>query len=395
MRKDKTFILIIFGAAILGVVYVQFLAGPGGTVKTPPARPAAGTQPFTPCDYRGISLQFHGWDPQNTYAKLITEISQSGANMVCLVATAYMENAGSSSIFIEARKIPPFEQMKKLIAHAHSLGLKVALMPIVLMENPREGEWRGKINPSNWDKWWQDYNYYMMHYAWLAQETGVDLFILGSELISTETQTDRWRSLIKQAREAYRGKLTYSSNWDHYTVVKFWDDLDMVGMTTYYDLTGGKEPTVELMMNSWLPHKQKILDWQKTAGKPILFTEVGWPNQVTCAQYPWNYYAAPDKPQPKYQADCFEAFFRTFVGEPGIAGFLVWEWRSSVDQAVSPDKDTSYCPYGKPAMDVISSYYRMLGGTASGPASQTGSGPSSRPDSQSASRPATQPAGHP
>jgi hypothetical protein len=144
---------------------------------------------------------------------------------------------------------------------------------------------------------------------------------------------------------------------------EFWDDLDIVGMTTYYDLTGGKKPTVETLVEAWKPIRKEILQWQAKINRPILFTEVGWPNQVTCAQYPWDYYRSPDQPDPEAQANCFEAFFRIWANEPQTSGWLVWEWRTSLDQ--KPDeKDTSYNPEGKPAMAVIKKYFGHTKDTA-------------------------------
>ncbi len=131
-------------------------------------------------------------------------------------------------------------------------------------------------------------------------------------------------------------------------------------MTTYYDLTDGKEPTVDVLMASWKTIKEEILQWQSKIGKPILFTEVGWPNQETAAQYPWDYYRSADKPDPTAQANCFEAFFRTWITEKAVAGCLVWEWRSYPGQDIGP-QDTSYVPCGKPALEVIKKYYRWEG----------------------------------
>ena len=115
-------------------------------------------------------------------------------------------------------------------------------MPIVLLENPREGEWRGKIAPTNWADWWEDYENYLMHYAWLAESAEAEVFMVGSELVSTETDTDHWKDLIARVRKAYHGRLGYSANWDHYKQVGFWDVLDLVGMTTYHDLGDKDEP---------------------------------------------------------------------------------------------------------------------------------------------------------
>jgi hypothetical protein len=94
-------------------------------------------------------------------------------------------------------------------------------------------------------------------------------------------------------------------------------------------------------------------------GKPLLFTEVGWPNQVTCANQPWNYYGAVGEPDPAAQANCFEAFFRTWMGQANVAGVLVWEWRNHPGM-VGGDTDTSYIPCGKPAQQVVERYFRGL-----------------------------------
>ena len=49
----------------------------------------------------------------------------------------------------------------------------------------------------------------------------VNMMSVGSELVSTENKIDEWKRTIKAVREIYKGQLTYSSNWDHYTSVAF------------------------------------------------------------------------------------------------------------------------------------------------------------------------------
>ncbi|MBI5722644.1 MAG: hypothetical protein HZA50_01710 [Planctomycetes bacterium] len=339
----------------------------------PGSTPATSTQPFQHTqEYRGFTLQLHIADPRHPYDKCIDEIAKSpGAGLICLTVTAYMENCASNEINHDPKKVPSPEMAGNLISHARKKGLQVMFMPIVLLSNPREGEWRGKIKPDSWDAWWKAYEEYVVKYARAAQAARADIFCVGSELISTESQTDRWRGVVAAVKKVFTGKLTYSANWDHYDPVKFWDDLDLVGMTTYHDLSGGKEPTVELLMESWRPIREKILAWQAGVKRPIIFTEVAWPNQETCAQYPWNYYAAPTKPKPQWQANCFEAFFRTWAGQPNVAGFIVFEWWAHPDKPIGP-ADTSYAPQGKPAMDVINRYYARL-------AKEAAETPSSRP----------------
>jgi hypothetical protein len=360
MSKSKITVLMIFAALVSAAAMVQ----PRADSAADAARVAiAGPKVASVSgQYRGISLPLHNPDPRHPYEQYIDEIADAGANTIMFTLAGFQENAASSTIFIDVRKVPSDEHLKRLFAHAHSRKLSVVLMPIVLLENPREGEWRGKINPSSWDNWWNSYENFLMHYVYVAAQGQVDVMMVGSELISTENEWHlwRWRKLIKRVRGAFAGKLSYSANWDHYKPVKFWDDLDIVGMTTYYDLTSnGKSTEMDQLLSAWGTIKEQVLDWQATVNRPLMFTEVGWPNQVTCAQFPWDYTRSPRKPDPALQARCFESFFRTWAREEAVAGYIVWEWRSWPEQKTSPEEDTGYSPIHKPAMKVIQQYLTL------------------------------------
>ncbi|MGC9455086.1 MAG: glycoside hydrolase family 113 [Phycisphaerae bacterium] len=375
--KGKLLAAGVFVALVAGAFGLSMLRGNGADVSGP-SGPTATAPAADVGKFRGISLQLHSGHPDHPYETYIGEIASVGANTVCLVVPGYQENASSTSIFIDARKAPRDERLIELMHHARRLGLRVVLMPIVLLENPRSGEWRGELDPVSWTEWWQDYSAFMLHYADVARRGRADALIIGSELVSTERQEEQWRTLIANIRGRYDGLLSYSANWDHYRPIEWWDALDIIGITTYFDLTGGDDPTLQRLMQSWSEIKEELLQWRRTQGKPLLFTEVGWPNQATAAQYPWDYFRAEDDPAPQVQATCFEAFFRTWFDEPNVAGFLVWEWRNYPQQPVGPE-DPSYVPVGKPALDVIEKYYRRP---------VTGEGPATQPTGQSDAPPA-------
>jgi len=389
MRKDKLFILVIFALVVGAAIGLQQFdwSARGPEVPLTPlpgTAPGPAGPPLRPVDvrqFRGFSLQLQSASPTYPYEQYVREIAATGANTINFVVAAYQENCDSTSIFVEARRTPSDERLGKLIEHAHQQGLRVVVMPIVLLENPRAGEWRGKISPKNWDDWWEDYDNYILHYARVAQAARAEVFVVGSELVSTERDhVGRWRGLIRRVRKAFAKHLSYSANWDHYRPVSWWDDVDIIGMTTYYDLTEGKKPTIARLQASWRPIRKEILDWQKTINRPILFTEVGWPNQVTCAQYPWDYTRNPDKPDPTAQANCFEAFFRTWIEDKAVAGFLVWEWRNHPNQKLGPT-DTGYVPCGKPALQVIRKYYQSAEAGSTHPAGTPATAPASAPAS--------------
>jgi len=347
-------VVLLLGAVAVPQAFIKrSTPDPGAMVEVPRTRPSRAGE------YRGITLQLHSSDPKIPFEKYVEEIARTGANTICLSVAAYQENASSSSLFIESRKVPTRERTLGLVRLARKRGLRVVLMPIVLLENPRGGEWRGKIVPPDPKKWWEDYENFVLHYARIAQESHAEVLMVGSELVLLEKETTRWRTLIGKVRKAYQGKLSYSANWDHYEDIEWWRDLDLVGMTVYYDLVGDKEPSLHVLLAAWKPIKRNVLAWRRKVGMPILFTEVGWPSQEGCAKEPWNY-VANRHPDIKTQDLCFQAFFQTWLGEPNVAGVLIWEWRNQEHQTGGPE-DVSYVPIGKPAMKTIQSYFLAPG----------------------------------
>src|SRR6185436_15440667 len=93
--------------------------------------------------------------------------------------------------------------------------------------------------------WFSSYNEFILPFADAARRSGAEALILGSEFSSLEKYTDQWKNVLKNVRSRYDGVVTYSANWDHLDVVRFWDDLDMIGMTGYHSLTTKNDPTVE------------------------------------------------------------------------------------------------------------------------------------------------------
>ena len=201
---------------ILGVVVLLLgaVALPQAFRKnTPPPLPDDGPplKPSQVGEMRGMTLQLHSYWEGIPFEQYVGEIARTGANTVCFSLAAYQENASSSSIFIDYRKVPSVKRMKKLIKVAHDKSLSVVMMPIVLLENPRSGEWRGKINPTNKEKWWKSYNEYILFYARIAADADAEVFIIGSELVSMEGENVRWRNLIRDVRKVYKGRLSYSA----------------------------------------------------------------------------------------------------------------------------------------------------------------------------------------
>jgi hypothetical protein len=260
-----------------GVVSLEAVLGTGMPTHAK-LRPQSLPLPDPP--YYGMSWQIHHSAHAVEEGRLLLkQIAELGADTVLISNPGYQEHAASESFKVDKAVTPSKEQWREIFQMAHQNGLRVMLMPIILLSNPRGTEWRGVINPPSWDDWFEQYTKFIVYFAQIAAENHVEVLSVGSELVSTERYTDRWRKVIAEVRKVYPGKLTYSANWDHYKVVEYWDQLDLIGMTSYYKLSSSPNPTLKTLMDEWAPIKRGILHWQKQIGKPLLFTEVGWCSQ--------------------------------------------------------------------------------------------------------------------
>ena len=349
-------------AAIIGAVATYGLLAGGAmlaegrqaaSATTSPARvrssgPVAARRDGLP--YRCIGMQIQRVDWMDRYKESIDEIAAVGADTVKFVVDSRQENGHSSAIWLDLRMTPTPEALGDLIRHAKAKGLRVILMPIVLLDKPVDGEWRGQIKPENWDQWWESYREMETHFAWIAQANGVDVMVVGSELVSTELNTDEWRRTIAKVRETFKGKLTYSANWDHYSGIQFWDDLDLIGMNSYWKLGDNKDVTTDQIVHNWQKWKDEVLGFVKKKKKPLMFLEAGWCSMSNAASEPWDY-TTGDPVDDELQKRLYEGFFRTWYGEPWLGGFSIWAWTPG--DGHNDDNAKGYTPENKPAEKVL------------------------------------------
>lgn len=303
--------------------------------------------------HRGVGLGLYSRDPEFDYGGMITEIAQHNARSVILFLQLYQDNIGSTEI--EPAFTPDRwpQVLGRAIDQSRAAGLEVAVMPIVLLRRASKDQWRGRIQPADLGAWFESYSSLILAIARVSAERGASVFCVGSELAALEAERDRWFELIARTREVFPGKLTYSANWDHFTEIPFWDRLDAVSISGYYELTKSTTPTLEELVASWAIHRNRLLSWRRRSGltAPLWFTEVGYPNLDGAASRPWEYTrrAGPD---PAEQAMAYESFMRAWSGQPELGGVWFYQWFGHADPA-----DRGYSPRGKPAARLIQVWY--------------------------------------
>ena len=324
-------------------------AAPAEKPTGPASARAATNAPLTGLPYRGVAIQIQRVDWIPEYKKSIDEIAALGADTVSLVVDTRQENGTASRIYLDMRMTPTPDQLGEIIDHAKKKNLRVVLMPIVLLDNPKGNEWRGTLKPESWDDWFDSYRQMINHFAWIAEAHGVNVLVIGSELVSSESKLTEWLRTISEIRSIFKGQLTYSSNWDHYTSIGFWDQLDLVGMNSYWKLGKDRNVTVPQVQTHWRDIQKDLLDFLKKADKPLLFLEVGWCSLANAAHEPWDYTKVNEDVDVKLQRRLYEGFFQSWHGNPSLGGFMIWEWPP--DQGGLDNR--GYTPKGKPAESVL------------------------------------------
>jgi hypothetical protein len=305
------------------------------------------------------------------------KMTETRANWICISFAGEMMKPNEPNIFWadDDPCMVTDAEIRRAIDLARKNNLKVILKPVV---NVRDGTWRGYIDfktPNNkpdvneWNKWFADFDKFLLHYAKIAQETKCEMFCLGCEMSTTEKFMSNWRGVVADVRKVYTGAITYNANHGNEEKVKWWDAVDVIGMSGYYPVGADmNKPTddpckvpndssVEGMKKRWKPIKQKLKYVSQQANRPVFFIEIGVCSAKGNTSIPWQH---PDKSafyDADEQARFYQAVFETFWDEPWFFGFAWWDWPANLYSQEDAKTDSGFCIYGKPAEKVVKEWY--------------------------------------
>lgn len=246
---------------------------------------------------------------------------------------------------------------RQYIEVLHEHGIQVMLKPQLWV-------WRGVFTgnlkmktESEWKILEKNYTDFILNYASLAQETGVDLFCIGTELESfVQARPDYWFSLIEQIRTRYKGRLTYAANWDEYQGVPFWEKLDFIGVDAYFPLSDKQTPSVSELRKAWTPWKAELKALTTRFQKPVLFTEYGYRSVDFAARKPWQADAVEGQVNLDAQANANRAILEEFWDETWFSGGFIWKW--FVNHPLSGgSNDNRFTPQNKPSQQILKRFY--------------------------------------
>jgi hypothetical protein len=258
----------------------------------------------------------------------LSALRDLGATAAAIVPYTGMP-APDRPVALLPRRHPGDSQSDATVAHAlrraHTLGMDVMLKPQI----SGEVEWPGAIDmPTDaaWDRFFAHYADWMLHYALMAERYDVEVLSVGTELVeATRHHEAEWRRLIERVRAVYDGAVVYAANWgDEAERLSFGDALDAVGVDSYYPLSAAPNATDDDLLAGAETVGDRLQDVADRTGRPVLLTEVGFPN--TAAAWVQPHRKREDNPEsPTDQARATRAL-ATALSDTSIRGAFWWRW---------------------------------------------------------------------
>lgn len=233
-------------------------------------------------------------------------------------------------------------------------GMKTMLKPQIWFR----GSWPGALEMQSAEDWQLFYKYYhswIRHYALLAEIHEIDMLSLGVEFVkSTLSHEAEWRKIIRSVRGIYQGQLTYSANWgDEFEKISFWDDLDFIGLNSYYPLSKSPEAKERELRASFEKIKRTIKAVSDRFQKPVVFTEIGFRS----IKAPWINPHAEDSHE-FYEEDqdlCYRIVMEGIQNESWYGGILWWKYPSYL--GYKGQQNNSFTPNNKLAEESIRHWF--------------------------------------
>jgi len=248
--------------------------------------------------------------------------------------------------------------VKESIRLAHANNIKVMLKPQIYIP----GSWVGDLSfdtDQEWEEWENNYRDFIFSYLDIAIEYEVELFCVGTEYKkSVKERPQFWTNLVSEIRDSYCGELTYSANWDNFENISFWNQLDYIGISSYFPLSEEITPDVNKLVKAWKPIVSDLKAYSNEFDRQIIFTEYGYLSVDGCAGKTWelekNVHSIPINE--KAQSNSIEALFTTLWSEDFWAGGFLWKWfPEGMGHEGYPERD--YTPQNKLSSSMIKNWF--------------------------------------
>ncbi len=292
------------------------------------ASASSSAEQAAPPVYKGMTVSCQTWGIEWQMPEMeatLDELKSLGVNSIAIHPYAQIREDGQ--VVTWRRAGASTTHITTPLRWARERGMTAMLIPHIAYWGTKF-TWRGEINfvtPEEWDRFFTDYETWIVEMATLAEAEHAAVFCVGLEFTYPQKYEERWRKIIAAVRGVYHGKVTYGANWNEYDNVKFWDALDYIGVLAYFPLTKTTNPGSEEISAAWEKRCAELEKFSKQNGKQLLFVEIGYNHSARAAAEPWGFQTGGDH-APEIQQRCIEAALDLPARHSFIAGMFWWKW---------------------------------------------------------------------
>jgi hypothetical protein len=318
-------------------------------------------------------LQKTGYYDSPAADRDIAAMADLGVSWVAVCVSLLQETLWSTRLYRDFTYTAADDELARLIDRYHARGIKVLLKTTV---ETQDGGTRAHITFAGsglpgvlqgrgvdyWAPWFEGYGQLAGYYARFALRTGCEAYSIACEISGTEKQTAHWKRVIADARETYKGHLTYNMlcgpNMKDPEVLDWLRLCDSIGISYYGQVHPPGRPTIEEIEAAHRDAINGLVDFSNALALPVYFIECGCRSVADGARVPWEYRTAAPY-DGAIQADYYEGMFRAFWGQPWWAGYFAWKWDEAQNRPHyhQPGGDTGFTVQGKPAAEVMRRWF--------------------------------------
>lgn len=350
MLKKRPIVIFILIVIIIGIVFY---------VYNMPEKKTLNSKFETKIKSGNLSTDY-------TIEGALADIEKFQLNTINLPVVININNVSSSDMTVDKNSE---ERAKQLIKKLRGKHINIILEPYPWIANGSVYETAWKPNNIN-DFFW---NWKTKILKTLIDDIAipyrVDALNIGTSFVNMEYAEGYWCDTIDYVRKYYKGLVTYRTSW-WYTAKwapettesfekklnnKLFSKLDFIAIAAYFELTTDKDTSVNTNSTENLVNaiqstqayareqnvKEEIKKFHDKWNKPIFFGELGFPKINKASAHPWNP-NQNDIINNVEQANCFEAYRRSFEKEPWFLGFSVFAiGEQSTDKRYYPSEETT------------------------------------------------------
>ena len=324
--------LLSLGLA-LALTLVALLAGTASTKRKPRPLPTSASLPATFIKGGTVSA----WNI-TVVDRVFADARRLGLDTITIPVRLEMGSAVASAVTIQAESLA---FAKRVMAREPSFRYIVEPYPWIAEGRIPETD----LDPADRAAWFASYGATLQTLGRTFPKAW-GLYV-ASNLVKVEPEGDRWVTLVRSLRGAFKGRLIYrtqwwiTADWEPGTRAAFEAKLqspvfgvvDVIGIAAYFELSSASSPTTDqikaaLRSTTVFDRHQdvfaEVMALQSRWAKPLLLGELSCPALDFGAQAPWdpavsrNYNAA-------IQKNFLSAYLETFPEDPArFLGFSLF-----------------------------------------------------------------------